>query len=437
MTISGTRTASGNPDRAYDGADLSSQGFWSTTTADEREETFALLRRERPVTWHRPFEDQLLDDPDDFGFWAVVTYADLKEVTRRHEDFLSGPGILMESLPAEFTEAGQSIIAMDPPRHTLMRRLVSTAFTPKQMRRIEHRIGENARIVVDNLFAKAEAAPDGVVDFVAECAALLPMHNICDIMGVPHGERERAAHEASVGVAWNDPEVTGATREERLGRMFEAFTYLHTMATTAVAERRKQPEDDLLTALAEAEVEGEQLTDHEIGSFFVLLNVAGNDTTRQSTSLGLKALCDFPDQRAWLLDDLEGRVQTAMEELVRWATPIMTFRRTAAHDTELHGQEITAGDKLVMFYSSANRDETAIDRPNELDLSRKPNPHISFGGGGIHQCLGNQLARYQLRALFTELLTRAPKIAYVDEPVIAPSNFFHQVKRMPVRLNLG
>lgn len=435
MSISATRTSSGNPDRPYDKADLSSKAFWQATM-DEREETFALLRRERPVTWHPPFEDQLLDDPDDHGFWAVVTHDDLKDVTRRHEDFLSGPGILMESLPADFVEAGQSIIAMDPPQHSKMRRLVASTFTPRQMKRTEGRIRANAAMVVDNLIAKAKASPDGVVDFVGECAALLPMHNISDLMGLPDGERQKAAHEASVGMAWNDPEMTGNTKEERLGRIFEALMYLHGMATTAAAERRQQPADDLLTALAEAEIDGEVLTDHEIGSFFVLLTVAGNDTTRQSTSLGLRALTDHPDQRAWLLEDLEGRAQTAVEELVRWATPIMTFRRTASRDTELHNEQITAGDKVVMFYSSANRDDNAIDRPHELDLSRNPNPHVGFGGNGIHHCLGNQLARYQLRALFSELLTRAPQIESVGEPTMVPSNFFHQVKRMPCQLNL-
>jgi cytochrome P450 len=206
--------------------------------------------------------------------------------------------------------------------------------------------------------------------------------------------------------------------------------YCHELAVRLVGERRENPGNDLISALARAEVEGEQLTDHEIGAFFVLLTVAGNDTTRQSTSHGLKALTDFPDQRAWLLEDLEGRMPSAVEELARWATPIATFRRTAARDLEFRGRQITAGDKVVMFFSSANRDERRIDRPHELDLSRTPNPHITFGGGGIHHCLGNQLARTQLRAMFTELLTQAPRII-AGQPVLTPSNFFNIVKRMP------
>ncbi len=426
-----TRTASGNPDRPYDGEDISSRAFWSTT-ADEREKTFARLRERGTVTWHPPFEDSLLDDPDDHGFWAVTTYDDLVEVTKRHEDFLSGPGILMESAPAELVEAAQSIIAMDPPRHSKMRKLVSAAFTPKQMRRINDRIEANARKVVDNLVEQAEAG-GGTAEFVADCAELLPMHNINDMMGVPDGDRQEANHEMKVLVGWNDPELVGHTQEERVGRMFQAIMSTHQLCSRLADERRRDPQDDLITALVQAEVDGEQLSDADIAAFFCLLTIAGTDTTRQSTSHGLRALTTHPDQREWLLADLEGRVQTAVEEIVRWATPIMTFRRTAAHDVEFRGQQITEGDKVVMFYSSANRDETRIDRAHELDLSRHPNPHISFGGGGIHHCLGNQLARFQLRALFTELLTRVPEIT-AGEPELMPSNFFHAVKRMPAHL---
>jgi cytochrome P450 len=431
---SATRNASGNPHRSYDEVDISSKAFWSATM-DEREESFALLREHRPVSWHRPFEDQLVDDPEDHGFWAITTYDDVVEVTRRHEDFVSGKGILMESLPPEIVESAQSIIAMDPPRHDQLRRLVSAAFTVKQMKRMEERIEANAAMVVDNLIEKAGSTADGVVDFVAECAAPLPMHNINDILGVRDGEeREKTAHRAAVGVAWNDPDVMGEDKEEILKTLLDGVNATHELASSLAAERRRKPADDLLTALAEAEIDGRKLTDEEIGAFFVLLTIAGNDTTRQSISHGLKALTDHPDQRAWLLDDLDNRVAPAVEELVRWATPIMTFRRTAARDLELRGQRISEGDKLVLIYSSANRDGSVIDRPGELDLSRDPNPHISFGGGGIHQCLGNQLARFQLRALFTELLTRAPRIESGD-PVLVPGTFMHQVKELPCRLD--
>jgi cytochrome P450 len=426
-----TQHSSGNPDRPYDEIDLSTEAFWSGTM-DEREESFAVLRRERPITWQPPFSDQLMPVEDDYGYWAVTTHRHLTEVTKRPQDFLSGPGIVMDNLPTEFLESAQSIIAMDPPRHTKLRRLMSAAFTPKQMRRIEDQIKANATKVVDHLVEKAKAAPDGWVDFVAECGALLPMHNFNDMMGVPDGVRQKTSHEMSVMMSWGDDEITGSTREEKFAAIFNALTFMHQLSKETVDERRANPTGDLFTALAQAEVDGEKLTDHEIGSFFVLLTVAGNDTTRQSLAHGLRGLTTNPEQRAWLTEDLEGRMQTSVEELVRWATPIMTFRRTAARDCELDGVQIAEGDKLVMFYSSANRDETAIERAHELDLSRHPNPHISFGGGGIHHCLGNQLARFQIRALFIELLTRCPDIV-AGEPELSPGNFFHVVKRMPCK----
>jgi len=220
---------------------------------------------------------------------------------------------------------------------------------------------------------------------------------------------------------------------EPLTRLVQSTHTVRGIAQELITERRAEPQDDLLTALVQAEVDGERLTDDEIVSFFGLLMIAGNDTTRQSTSHGMKALTDYPDQRAWLVEDLDGRMGCAVEEIVRWASPIMTFRRTAARDTELNGARITEGDKVVMFYASANWDETVFEHPERLDLSRSPNPHVSFGGGGIHHCLGNQLARRQLAAIFRELLTRLPDIEVVGEPVLSNGNFFHGVNRMQVR----
>jgi cytochrome P450 len=197
-------------------------------------------------------------------------------------------------------------------------------------------------------------------------------------------------------------------------------------------ERRSAPGEDLMTALVEAEVDGERLTEEEIGAFFVLLAVAGNDTTRHTTSHAMRALCEFPAQRQLLTDDLEGRLETAVEEFVRWATPVMTFRRNATHDTEMRGQPIAGGDKVVMFYVSANRDEEAFEQPERFDVLRSPNRHVGFGGGGPHYCLGASLARTQLRAIFTELLTRLPDID-VGKPEPLVGNFINGIKRMPCR----
>ena len=410
-------------ERPYDAADLSSSEFWSGTAAD-RERVFAELRRDRPVSWHQPVADALFEDPNDQGFWAVVRYADLVEVTKRPADFISGEGIVFDSMPQELLDAGQGFIAMDPPRHTKVRRLLASAFTPRQMRRISDRIEANARRIVDDIATK------GQVDFVAEVSALVPMHNICDMVGIPERYRRQVAHEAQFAGGWRDPDLLQGA--DPMTRLFEAVVTMRTISAELIAERRENPQDDLLTSLVEAEVEGEQLTDDEIISFLGLLMIAGNDTTRQSTSHGMKALTDHPEQRAWLLEDLPGRMPMAVEEIVRWATPIMTFRRTASRDCELGGQQITAGDKVVMFYASANWDTEVFEAPEQFNLSRSPNPHIAFGGGGIHHCLGNQLARKQLAAIFTELLTRLPDIEVVGEPVLSNGNFFHGINRMTV-----
>jgi cytochrome P450 len=422
---------SGNPDRPYDSINLSTKEFW-WATMDEREKTFAVLRQERPITWQPPFEDQLIDEPNDYGYWAITTHRHLVEVTRRPDDFQSGPSILMENVPIQVVEAAQSIIGMDPPRHTGLRKLLASAFTPKQMRRIEDQINGNAAMVVDNLIQKAKESPDGWVDFVAECASLLPMHNINDMMGIPDGQRQEAAEWMMKATSWSDPEYAGPTKDDAITMMFDAVVYMHDLAGGLIEERRANPGPDLFSSLCAAEVDGERLTDFEIGSFFALLTIAGNDTTRQSIAHGLRALTTYRDQRTWLMEDMPGRMATAVEEIVRWVTPIMTFRRTASRDCELDGVQITKGDKVVLFYSSANRDDLAIERPHDLDLSRHPNPHVGFGGGGIHHCLGNQLARFQIRALFTELLTRCPDIE-AGEPELTPSNFFNIAKRMPCR----
>ena len=419
-----TAVAQPRDTRPYDQADLSSRAFWSQTAA-EREKTYAVLRAERPVSWHQPVEDMLMKDPNDQGFWAVVRHADLVEVTKRHEDFISGEGIVMESMPQELLDAGQGFIAMDPPRHTKIRRLLSSAFTPKQIRRIDDQIQANARRIVDDIATRGE------VDFVPEVAALVPMHNICDMMGIDEADRARMAYESQFAGGWNDPELTGD--QEPLGRLFEPMLHLSELSGRYIAERRRNPGDDLLSNLVQAEVDGERLTDDEIMSFFGLLTIAGNDTTRQSTSHAMKALTDFPQQKAWLMEDLDGRLKGAVEEMVRWATPIMTFRRTASRDCELNGQQITQGDKVVMFYASANWDTEVFDAPERFDLSRNPNPHVSFGGGGIHHCLGNQLARQQLAAIYRELLTRLPDIEVSGEPSYTVSTFFHGVNHLPVR----
>jgi cytochrome P450 len=415
-------TATAATPRAYDPIDLSSRAFWSTS-AQARERSFAELRAERPVSWHPPVEDALMADPDDPGYWAITRRDDIVAVSRDNEAFRSGKGVLFENVPEELLEASQSFLAMDPPRHTFLRKLVSAAFTPRQVRRIEDSIKANAKTVVDEL----KAAGSGV-DFVEHCGKELPIRTLSDMVGIPESERQRVAHAADAMGSWADP-VYLAGRNP-LEVLFEAQMYIHQVAFGLAADRRENPGDDLFSALVNAEVDGDRLADADIAAFFVLLAVAGNDTTRQTTSHALKALTDFPDQRAWLLEDFDNRIGGAVEEFIRWASPVMTFRRTAAKDLELGGHVISAGEKVVMFYSSGNWDTEVFEHPERLNLSRSPNPHVGFGGGGVHFCLGAHVARAQLRAIFGELLRQLPDIQAGD-PAYVPGNFFHSIRSMP------
>ncbi|WP_396919082.1 cytochrome P450 [Mycolicibacterium sp.] len=419
MTVSPITTMSSRP---YDPIDISSKAFWSTTAA-EREKSFAQLRAQRPVSWHRPVEETLMPDPEDPGFWAVTRHADILTVSRDSETFLSGKGVLFDSVPEELLEASQSFLAMDAPRHTLIRKLVHSAFTPRQVARIETSIKDNARAIV----AELKVAGSGV-DFVEQCAKELPIRTLSDMVGIPESERQQVAHAADALVSWADPiYLDGRNALEVL--VANQF-YLHQVANQLAADRRENPGTDLISALVHAEVDGDRLSDAEVAAFFVLLAVAGNDTTRQATSHALKALTDHPDQRAWLMDDFDDRIGGAVEEFVRWATPVMTFRRTAAVDVELGGQQIAAGDKVVMFYASGNWDTEVFDHPEVFDLSRKPNPHLGFGGGGRHFCLGAHVARTQLRAIFDELLHQLPDLA-AGEPAYLQGNFVHAIRAMP------
>ncbi|KKC01377.1 cytochrome P450 [Mycolicibacter arupensis] len=408
--------------RGYDPVDLSSRAFWSGTAA-ERERSFAVLRSERPVSWHPPVEDALLNDPDDPGFWAVTRHADIVTVSRTNDVFLSGKGVQFENIPEEMLETTQSFLAMDPPRHTKLRKLATAAFTPRQIRRIEDSIKANAAAIV----AELKAAGSGA-DFVEYCAKELPLRTLADMVGVPDSERAQVAHAADALVSTNDPVYLNG--RDPMAVMGENIMYLHQVAGALAAQRRENPGDDLFSSLVNAEVDGDRLTDAEVSAYFVLLAVAGNDTTRQTASHALRALTDFPAQRAWLLDDFDRRIGTSVEEFIRYATPVMTFRRTAATDYELGGQTIRAGDKVAMFYASGNWDPQVFEEPDRLDLSRDPNPHLGFGGGGQHYCLGTHVARAQLRALFGELLRELPQIE-AGEPEFLAGSFIHGIRALP------
>ena len=402
--------------------DLGSLDFWERP-AEERDQYFAWLRREAPLSHHQPPED-ILGLPDDgqrAGYWAVVRYEDVRRISRHPEDFCSGQGTQFADAPPEFLEASMSFLAMDAPRHSKLRGLVSSAFTPRQVARIEDGIRANARRIVE------EAAPTGGGDFVELIAKRLPLITISDMIGVPDADRERVVAAADLLVTTSDPEVFGERAPiEVLG---EALWTLTEFATELAAYREEHPGEDLMSGLVAAELDGEKLTHAEIAAFFVLLSVAGNDTTRHTTSHAMRALTVHPDQRALLMDDLDARLAPAVEEFVRWASPVMTFRRTTTREVELHGERLAAGQKVVLFYHSANRDEQAFADPWRFDITRDPNRHVGFGGGGPHYCLGASLARTQLRSIFGELMRVIPDIE-TQQPELLRSAFIHGVKRM-------
>jgi cytochrome P450 len=258
------------------------------------------------------------------------------------------------------------------------------------------------------------------------------MWTIFEMVGLPAEHREAATHAADGAVSWADEDVRGDREPAQL--LFESLMTLHGIAKELATSRRAAPADDLMTSLVQAEVDGQRLTDEEICAFFVLLSVAGNDTTRNTISHTAMAFTEFPDERARLLEDFPGRIDTAVEEFVRWATPVMNFRRTATRDLELHGQSIREGDWVTLFYASGNRDEDVFVDPHRFDVQRTPNHHVGFGGGGPHFCLGNMLARTQLRAIWEQLLHRVPALE-VGEPTYLVGNFMSAVKALPCTLN--
>lgn len=410
--------------RTYDAINLSTHDFWALG-ARERDAAFAELRRDRPVSWQPPAWGSLMEDPEDRGYWAVVRHADVALVSRANDIFSSAPengGVMFENAPAQLLEETQSILAMDAPRHKVVRALVSSAFTPRRIRAIEGQIKAQAAAVVDRFVA------EGPREFVEQVSSRLPLWTISEMIGVPEEDREPLVAAVDDMVGYNDPEYIGD--RDPLMCLLTGIGALHDIAQNLIETRRANPADDLMSALVSAEIEGERLTDDDIRSYFTLLAVAGNDTTRNTTSHAMLALQDFPEQRDLLVSDFDRYIPGALDEFLRWGTAVMTFRRTALKDVEIGGQRIAAGDKVVMFYSSANRDEAVFEDPWRFDITRSPNHHVAFGGGGIHHCLGHHVARAQLRAILSELLTKAPDLT-LGEPELVVGHFMHAIKRMP------
>jgi cholest-4-en-3-one 26-monooxygenase len=380
-------------------------------------EQFAWLRANAPVFWHAQG-----GKPGWPGFWAITKLEDIAQVSRHPEVFSSArrTALFREYPDADLEVLRQVLLYMDPPRHTRYRGLVNRGFTPRMIGLLEEHIARICDSLLEDVARRGEA------DFVADVAAPLPAQVICELVGAPLADRERL-HELSKRVLGvEDPEVGS------VGDGMRAVAEMCAYARELAARRREHPADDIITQLLRADDAGHELTGAEFELFFALLAVAGNETTRNAASGGMLAFFDHPEQWDRLLAE-PALIPTAAEEIVRWVSPVNMFRRTATRDTELAGQEIAKGDKVVVFYASANRDEEAFDLPAEFDIGRDPNPHVGFGGGGPHFCLGRHLAALELRVLLQAVAKRMPDIALDGEVSRLRSTFVNGIKLLPVR----
>lgn len=383
-------------------------------------DAFAALRREDPVHWN--------PEPGGTGFWAVTRYHDIREVHRNWERFSSEiGGTSLEDLEPEYIEARKSMIDMDPPRHDQLRGLINRRFTPRAVNVWRDQVRKVANEVLDR------ALPMGEFDFVAEIASEIPMQVFAEILGVPQEERRVIIDIGDRLLGNQDPEYKVADDDAHRHLPFSnpAALEMFEFGRRLAAERRRNPREDIITQLA-----FEPLTQQEFDVYFVLLATAGNETTRHTITHGLLGLLEFPDQLERLRADPEELSRSAAEEMLRWATPVHHFRRTAAVDTELAGVEIKAGDKVTTWFVSGNRDEAVFEDPDRFDVGRTPNPHMAFGPGGIHHCMGAHLAKMEIQTAFEALLARVKTIELAGPPERLRSNFFNGIKRLPVRVTL-
>jgi cytochrome P450 len=391
-------------------------------------EWFDALRQDDPVHWQPERTGR--------GFWAVTTHADVVRVSNDWATFSSQTGAsALEDLAPDALEARRSMIDTDPPLHTSLRRTVSTPFRPRKIGEYETLIRSITKDVLRDAFAEER------FDFVERVATAIPIRVLCRLLGVPAEDESLMVSLGDQLIANTDPDLTsvlldgGASEQYRLlpfrnPAALELFEYSQRIS----AERRERPRSDLVTGLVRATLGGQPLETREIDAMFLLLVVAGNETTRQAIALGIQALIDHPDQIALLQDLDDSGWRTVVEELLRWTTPLHHFRRTATRDVELHGKAIKAGEKVVIWYTSANRDESVFEDAYRLDLRRSPNPHTTFGRGGPHHCLGEHLARMELRVLLEELRTVLPRLEIDGEAIRIRSNFTNGLKRLPVRV---
>jgi cholest-4-en-3-one 26-monooxygenase len=398
--------------------DLGSHDTWAQGVPHDQ---LAFLRREAPVFRHPSTEDRMPE------FWALTRHDDVQAANRDHETFSSEEGgvILVDAEDENGERPVKTMLDTDPPEHTRLRRLVNRGFTPRMVAEFAEHYHDVTRQIIDAALEK------GSFDFVTEVAAELPLVAIAEILGVPLEDRHRLFEWTNRLVGNTDPEYGEGSPEERQVDAMEAATELYLYATGMAEERRAEPRDDVVTKLI-TEVDGEALGHHDFELFVLLLSVAGNETTRNAISHGLLALMENPDQMALLREDVPGRIDTAVEEIVRWATPVIYFRRTAMKDVTIRGVDIAQGDAVALYYLSANRDEDVFDDPFTFDITRDPNEHIGFGGGGAHFCLGANLARLELKIMFEELLARTSDIRLTGGVERLRSNFINGIKHIPV-----
>ncbi len=415
------------PASSVEGIDLSLLEFWQQPL-DARDADFAKLRGlDKPPYFMVP-EGPLSVAGD--GYYAFVSHADVSGASRQSELFSSARGSTsIEDLPPEFNEYFGSMINMDDPRHARLRRIVSRTFTPKMIKKFEDDVDRVAAGIVDDLLVT------GPCDFVQHVSARLPLKIICQMMGVGDEHYDMVLRNTNLILSGADPEFISENMDEAITQLLTAGKDLADLVTEIAADRAEHPRDDVITSLISANIDGEQLTAAELGSFFILLVVAGNETTRTAISHALNLLTHHPDQRELLLADLDGRLPGAVEEIVRYASPVIWMRRTVTRDCTLNGHDYSEGDKAVLFYWAANRDPSVFTDPSSFDIMRSPNPHVGFGAAGPHFCLGAHLARREIRVMLRELLTRVPKIRAAGEPDRLLSSFINGIKHLPCELD--
>jgi methyl-branched lipid omega-hydroxylase len=415
---------------SIDELNMSDFEFWSLPH-EVREGAFKTLRRERPIAYFDLMRPEGATMPDEFfegGVYILSKYRDIVDASRQPETFCSGKGATSAfDMPAEMREYFGSMIEMDDPKHKRLRDIVNKAFTVRQVRQIEEYVDRAARDVINTI------GPKGEVDFVTECSSRLPLKVICDMMGVPESQYDFVFNSSNTILGLGDPEYT-PDMDDPMPALMGAAMGLTQLATELAQSRQSEPTDDLMSALVHAEVDGQKLAPHELGSFFILLLVAGNETTRNAISWGLKALTENPDQRKIWMDDFDVVQRHAVEEIVRYASPVMFMRRTVTRDgATLSGHEFKEGDKLMMYYISGNRDEDVFDDPYSFNVKREPNNHIGFGGPGPHFCLGANLARQEIKVMFKDLFQFLPDIEMAEEPQHLSSNFINGIKHLTAK----